>query len=122
MRRLFLATIALACVAGAKTLTLEQVLSAPFPSEMIASANGAKVAWILNERGARNVWVAAAPDWKGVRVTSYKQDDGTDLGEIQWVPDGSAVVYVRGGDLEFLGRPAPNPSANPRPPSRPSGP
>ena len=113
MRRLLLATAVLACVAGAKSFTLEQVLSAPFPSEMIASPNGTKVAWILNERGARNIWVASAPDWKGVRVTAYREDDGTDLGEIHWTPDGSAVVYVRGGDLEFLGRPDPNPSANP---------
>ncbi len=113
MRRLLLATVVLACVAGAKTFTLEQVLSAPFPSGLIASSSGEKVAWILNEHGARNIWVASAPDWKGVRVTAYKEDDGTDLGQIHWTPDSKSVVYVRGGDLEFLGRPDPNPTANP---------
>jgi len=113
MRRVFLATLVLACAAGAKTFTLEQVLSAPFPSELIASPSGGRVAWLLNERGARNIWVAAAPDWKGVRVTAYKEDDGTDIGQVHWTPDSSAVVYVRGGDLEFLGRPDPNPVANP---------
>jgi dipeptidyl aminopeptidase/acylaminoacyl peptidase len=113
MRRLLLATLVCAGAAGAATFTLEQVLSAPFPSELVAAPGGGKVAWLLNERGARNIWVASAPDFKGVRLTSYTADDGTDVGQIHWTPDGRAVVYVRGGDLEFLGRPDPNPSANP---------
>jgi dipeptidyl aminopeptidase/acylaminoacyl peptidase len=113
MRRVWFATLALVCAAGAKTFTLEQVLSAPFPSDLVASPDGSKVAWLLNERGARNIWVASAPDWKGVRVTAYKEDDGTDIGQMHWTSDSRAVMYVRGGDLEFLGRPDPNPSANP---------
>ncbi len=113
MRRFLLATILLVSAAGAKTFTLEQVLSAPFPSELIAAPGGGKVAWLLNERGARNIWIAAAPDYKGVRLTTYNGDDGQDIGQLHWTPDGRAVVYVRGGDLEFLGRPDPNPSADP---------
>lgn len=113
MRRFLLALLALACAAGAKTFTLEQVLSAPFPSELIASPDGNHVAWMLNERGARNVWVASAPDWKGVRATSYTADDGQDVGQLQWTPDSRSVVDVHGGDLEFLGRPDPNPAMNP---------
>jgi len=113
MRRLLLATVALVCTAGAASFTLEQVLSAPFPSEMIAAPGGDKVAWLLNERGARNIWIASAPDYKGVRVTSYTEDDGQDVGQLHWTPDGKAVVYTRGGDLEFLGRPDPNPMSDP---------
>ena len=88
-------------------------MSAPFPYEMTAAPGGGKVAWVLNERGARNIWIAAAPDFKGSRLTSYKDDDGQDVAQIHWTPDARAVVYVRGGDLEFLGRPDPNPTANP---------
>ncbi len=113
MRRILVATLVLVSAAAAKTFTLEQVLSAPFPSELIAAPGGAKVAWLLNERGARNIWIAAAPDYKGVRLTAYTEDDGQDIGQLQWTPDARAVVYVRGGDLEFLGRPDPNPSADP---------
>ena len=112
MRRLLPAFLLLTCLANAKSFTLEQVLSAPFPTEMIAAPGGGKVAWLLNERGARNVWMAAAPDFKGVRLTSYKDDDGQDVGQLQWTPDGKALVYTRGGDLEFLGRPDPNPTAD----------
>ena len=104
MKRIVLATILLASAAAAGTFTLEQVLSAPFPSDLTAAPGGGKVAWLLNERGARNVWIAAAPDYKGIRVTSYSNDDGQDIGQLHWTPDGRAVVYVRGGDLEFPDR------------------
>ena len=60
--------------------------------------------WLLNERGARNLWVAAAPDYKGRRLTSYKEDDGQDIGMIEWTSDGKSIVFVRGGDLEHIGR------------------
>ncbi|HUI53486.1 MAG TPA: prolyl oligopeptidase family serine peptidase [Bryobacteraceae bacterium] len=113
MKRILLATILSVSAAAAATFTLEQVLSAPFPSELVAAPSGGKVAWLLNERGARNVWMASPPDYKGVRLTAYTEDDGQDIGELHWTPDGSAVVFVRGGDLEFLGRPDPNPTSNP---------
>ena len=113
MLRCLLAGVLLASPALAKTFTLEQVLSAPFPSELIAAPGGGKMAWLLNERGARNVWIASFPDFKGVRLTNYTQDDGQDVGKLRWTPDAKAVVYMRGGDLEFLGRPDPNPMADP---------
>jgi dipeptidyl aminopeptidase/acylaminoacyl peptidase len=97
------------CVAAANAATIEQYLGAPFASELHAAPGGGKVVWILNERGARNLWVAAAPDYKGRRLTAYKDDDGQDIGQIQWTEDGRSIVFVRGGDLEFLGRDNPNP-------------
>jgi dipeptidyl aminopeptidase/acylaminoacyl peptidase len=113
MRRILLATLFFNTAALAATFTLEQVLSAPFPSDLVAAPGGGKVAWLLNERGARNIWIAAAPDYKGVRLTAYKDDDGIDIGQLRWTADAGAVIYVRGGDLEFLGRPDPNPAADP---------
>jgi hypothetical protein len=76
---------------------------------LVAAPTGDKVAWVLNESGARNIWIAAAPNFKGVRVTSYTADDGQDVGQIRWTPDAKSVIYTRGGDLEFLGRNDPNP-------------
>ena len=64
---------------------------------------------MMNERGARNLWVAGAPDYKGRRLTSYKEDDGQDVGMIEWTPDGRSVVFVRGGNLEQIGQAHPNP-------------
>jgi Tol biopolymer transport system component len=97
--------------------SIERYLNAPFASELSAAPSGGKIAWILYERGARNVWVAAAPDYKGRRLTSYTQDDGQDLGEIAWSPDGRFLVYTRGGDLETNGD-IPNPRNLPATPEQ----
>ena len=91
MRSILLLFSILSCSAA----TLEQYLSAPFASEIHAAPGGGKLVWILNERGARNLWVASAPDYKGRRLTSYKEDDGQDIGMIQWSADGKSIVYVR---------------------------
>src|ERR1700730_6491107 len=87
---------------------IEHYLNAPFASELVAAPGGGKVAWILDEGGARNLWVAAAPDYKGRRLTSYKDDDGQDRGLLAWSPDGRFLLYARGGDLETNGD-IPNP-------------
>ena len=108
-----MAAFALSVVVSAKTFTLEQVLSAPFPSDMVAAADGGAVAWVQNDRGARNVWYAAAPDFKGVRLTSWTADDGQDIGELHFTGDGTSVVFVRGGDLEYPAQPDPNPASDP---------
>jgi dipeptidyl aminopeptidase/acylaminoacyl peptidase len=101
--------IILTFAALASAATLDQFLGAPFASELHAAPGGGKVVWLLNERGARNLWVASAPDYKGRRLTAFKEDDGQDLGMIQWTADGKSIVYVRGGNLEQVGQVAPNP-------------
>jgi dipeptidyl aminopeptidase/acylaminoacyl peptidase len=94
------------------TFTLEQVMSAPFPSGLVAAPAGAKVAWVLNERGARNIWVAEAPDFAARRLTAYADDDGQAISDLSWSPNGAAVVYVRGGDANRRGE-YPNPLSLP---------
>src|SRR3954454_758759 len=90
-----LAAVVCAC-AQRPTFTLDQVLGAPFPSELTAAPSGAKVAWISNARGVRNILVAEAPTWQARKITAYTADDGQELSEPQWTPDASAIVYVRG--------------------------
>jgi len=77
--------------------SIDQVLSAPFPTEMTAGPNG--FAWVSNARGVRNVMYAAAPDYRARAVTAYTADDGQEISTPVFTPDGSAIVYVRGGDL-----------------------
>src|ERR1035441_6870410 len=95
-------------LAQQKPFTLEQVMSAPFPSDLVAAPAGGKVAWTFNARGVRNIWVAEPPDYKARAVTSYAEDDGQEIDELAWTPDGRAIVYARGGDFETQ-REAPNP-------------
>src|SRR5512141_1513058 len=106
-----------AFAADSVVTSIDRYLKAPFASELSAPPSGGKVAWILDERGARNIWVAAAPDYKGRRLTSYTEDDGQDLGEISWSADGRFLVYARGGDLETNGD-IPNPRNLPETPEQ----
>ncbi len=94
-----------------KQFTLEQVMSAPFPSDLSAAPAGGRVAWVLNAKGVRNIWIGEPPAYKGRQITSYSEDDGLEIGEIVWTPDGQSIIYTRGGDLEGFGE-------NPNPRSR----
>jgi dipeptidyl aminopeptidase/acylaminoacyl peptidase len=85
-------------VGHAASLTPDQILSYPFPDELIASPAGSTVAWTFNERGVRNIYAADAPDFRARRITPYKDDDGQELTNLAFSDDGKTIVYVRGGD------------------------
>jgi dipeptidyl aminopeptidase/acylaminoacyl peptidase len=97
--------------AAAKALTIDGVLGSPFPSEISAAPKGGAIAWVVNERGARNVWVAQPPAYQGRRLTNYKADDGQELGQLAWSSDGRTLVYVRGGSPNRSGE-HPNPTSS----------
>ena len=67
---------------------------------------------MANQEGKRNVWVAdlASSNFAARQLITYIADDGQDIGDITWTPDGQAVAYVHGGDSEFPSRPDPNPA------------
>ena len=94
-------------------VTLEQLLSTPFPTELAAAPRGGAVAWVLNEGGARNIWVATPPAYAGRRLTNYSMDDGQELTALTWESDGAALVFVRGGARNRAGE-SPNPAQDPR--------
>src|SRR5487761_2204631 len=96
----------------AAPFSIDQVLGAPFPSELIASSTGGKVAWIFESRGVRNLWIAEAPDFKAHPLTSYSSDAGQEIGDVAWSADASSLVYARGGDANGRGE-LPNPTSNP---------
>jgi dipeptidyl aminopeptidase/acylaminoacyl peptidase len=83
----------------ASAFTLEQVRSYPYPTELTAARSGDRLAWVFNEQGQRNVWVAEGPAFAARRLTPYTRDDGQDLTALRISADGQWVVYVRGGDF-----------------------
>ncbi len=93
-------------------VTLEGLLSTPFPSELLASPAGAKLAWVQNAKGIRNVWVAEPPEYRGRQVTKYNADDGQAIGGLEWTPDAKGLIYVRGGGANRQGD-IPNPTSDP---------
>ena len=96
MRILAVALLAACACAQQSPFTLDQVMSAPFPSSLTSSVSG-KVAWVSNLRGVRNVMVAEPPEYRARKVTAYTADDGQEITDLRWTPDASAIVYARGG-------------------------
>ncbi len=105
----------MACCAWAQTapFTIDQVLGAAFPTEMTAAPSGGRMAWVSNARGVRNIMVAEPPGYQARKITNYSSDDGQDLADLRWTPDGRAIVYVRGEGANRAGE-YPNPSIDPR--------
>jgi len=87
-----------AALAQQAPFTIEQALGYNFPYELVSAAKADRIAWLEFEQGRRNVWTAAAPDFKPVRLTAFDADDGTDLTDLRISADGAVVVFVRGHD------------------------
>ena len=76
----------------------EDVMQAPYPSSLVASAKGNSVAWVFDTKGCRNIWVAQGAHAR--QITSYTLDDGFDIGDLAWSADQTLIAYVRGGSIE----------------------
>src|SRR5437667_4273733 len=96
----------------AQSFTLEQVMSSPFPSDLTVSKRGDKIAWAFDAEGKRNIWVAEAPVFNARQLTHTNNDDGQELTDLIFSPEGNSVAYVRGGDANQSGE-VPNPSSDP---------
>ena len=92
--------------------TIEQFLSPSSPLEIAVAKKVDRVAWVAYEKGMRNVYTAAAPDFKPVRLTKFMDDDGVDVGSVQLSDDGSIATFIRGAGANRVGWVA-NPSHDP---------
>src|ERR1700679_104154 len=90
--------VAVSQPAAAGDFTMSQVLDYPKDSELAAAEHADVIAWVRTVEGVRNIWIARGPDFKPVRVTPYQEDDGQEITQLTFSPDGSRLVYVLGGD------------------------
>ena len=97
--------------------TIDQFMSPGFPSDLVSARAADRIAWLADERGRRNVYAAAAPDFKPVRLTSFLADDGVVLSDLVISADGALVAFVRGSEPNGDGWVA-NPSSDPAGPER----
>ncbi|MFN8583132.1 MAG: prolyl oligopeptidase family serine peptidase [Gemmatimonadaceae bacterium] len=92
--------------------TIAQFMGPASPLELVSARRVDRVAWITYEKGMRNVYTAAAPSFRPLRLTSFLADDGVDLTDVTISDDGSMVVFVRGSAPNRDGWVA-NPTHNP---------
>ncbi|HEY2686622.1 MAG TPA: prolyl oligopeptidase family serine peptidase [Steroidobacteraceae bacterium] len=98
--------------AHAGEFSIAQVLSAPFAASLSAAPDRPAFAWVSNQAGHRNVWLVQKGDagYRASALTHYDADDGQEISEIAFVPGRNELLYVRGGDVEYPDKPAPNPA------------
>src|SRR5262244_3624882 len=101
-----------AAVTEAQNFTLEQVMSSPFPSDLIVSKRGDKLAWAFDAEGKRNIWIAEGPAFAARQLTRSTSDDGQELSDLVFSPGGNAIAYVRGQGKNQAGE-VPNPTSDP---------
>jgi dipeptidyl aminopeptidase/acylaminoacyl peptidase len=93
------------------TFSLEQVLSSPFPTNLVAADHTPRIAWVFDAKGARNVWIADAPNFEARQVTHYTGDEGMPIAALKLTPDGKTVLYARGSEANSAGEVA-DPTSN----------
>lgn len=98
--------------AGAKqpSFSLEAVMSAPHTSGLVASPRNGKVAWVLSVSGKKSLWLAEAPAYSARLLVKYERDDGKAISDLQFTPDGQALIYSYGSSF--------NPASSPQPPEQ----
>lgn len=106
MKKIFLLFLFAVNICAAQSI--EDFLSVPYPTSLVASADGKAIAWVFNDRGSRNIYVASSPSFIAKKVTNYMGDDGMDIASLQFTPDGNKIIFVRGNSNNNNGE-----SANP---------
>jgi dipeptidyl-peptidase 4 len=90
-----LATSALAQGNPAKP-SIAQFLSPASPLTLTAARRADRLAWMAYEKGGRNVYIASAPDFRPIKLTSFDTDDAIDLTNVRISDDGRTVIFLRG--------------------------
>ena len=76
--------------------SVDDFLAPAYPFELVAAGAADRIAWLAYESGRRDVYTAAAPQFKPVRLTKTAEDDGIDLTDLRISRDGRVVAFVRG--------------------------
>ncbi len=85
---------------------------APFAATLVAAPAADAVAFVLNTRGVRNIWVTDSTRAAARMVTAFTEDDGQDLTALAFSADGRTLYFVRGGGPNRAGE-IPNPTSDP---------
>src|SRR5688500_2546991 len=80
--------VASQAAAQARKPTIEQFMSPASPLALATARKVDRIAWPVYDRGMRNVYTAAAPDFTPVRLTRFLEDNGIELGTVSVSDDG----------------------------------
>src|SRR5260221_14633111 len=90
--------------------SLEQVMSSPFPTNLVTAQQQGRIAWLFASKGEHKVWIADAPNFESRQGMHYTGEDGMPLASLKLAPDGRTAVYARGTEANGAGESADPPS------------
>jgi len=97
MRKLFFGFALLLSIASTKAqIKIEDLLSVPFPTSLKSSNDGKQIAWVFNNQGVRNLYIADAATLTTKVLTAHTIDDGIEIDDVEFTPDGNKILYVEG--------------------------
>lgn len=79
-----------------EAFSLEEVLGSPFPSSLVASPEGARIAWVTKTRGRHAIQVAEGPEFAARELVRWPDDDGQTVTLAGFTHDGRTLVFTRG--------------------------
>lgn len=94
-------------------MDFKSLLRTPFVSNLSVSQEHDVVLYSININGKRNVYSSQGPNFESVQLTSFNEDDGQEITNVQLSADGQYAVFVRGGDHGANSAPVPvNPTSS----------
>jgi dipeptidyl aminopeptidase/acylaminoacyl peptidase len=96
MKLKIIALLFVACSAQAQ-VTLENLMNVPFPTNLVSSSDGKRIAWIFNDQGIRNIYFSDEPFSSIKQLTNYTRDEGQEIAALSFTPQDDGLIFVRGG-------------------------
>src|SRR5690242_267992 len=96
MKHLLILSLFINLQTFAQSPELEKFISHPMESGFASSGDGKTIAWVVNDHGKRNILVKSGSDLPK-QLTTYTQDDGQEISQIKFSPNGTIMLFVRGG-------------------------
>src|SRR5690554_5399080 len=95
---LFLALLII-CHPALAQPSLKELLATPYVSSLTSHPEHSSVFFVVNEKGARNIYqVNTAFGDDAQRVTNFPDDDGLEITSLTVSPNGEWISFVRGGE------------------------
>ena len=77
---------------------LNKLLNIPYIGKLTGATNIDRLAFTVNEKGHRNIYIADGPNYTVKKVTNFDQDDAQEITSLSISSDGNWLVFARGGD------------------------
>lgn len=96
----------------AQDISIEDMMGNAFPTSLISDPNHDQIAWVINQKGVRNLWFAQGPSFTPRQLTDDTEDFGQSISNLVFSPDGG-TLYFRKGDGSNRRGEYPNPLSRP---------